>query len=57
MRVQVVVLVAELLWVTMSELTGNVIDAALCYQKAIQQDPNKLANGMVCFTVLCYNGF
>ena len=37
----------------MSELTGNVMDAAVCYQKAIQQDSNKLANRMVCSIVLC----
>ena len=28
--------------------TGNVLDAAVCYQKAIEQDPNKLANQVVC---------
>lgn len=30
-------------------LTGNVLDAAVCYQKAIEQDPNKLPNQVVCF--------
>lgn len=32
--------------------TGNVLDAAVCYQKAIEQDPNKLANQVVCIYVL-----
>ena len=30
-------------------LTGNVLEAGICYQKAIEQDPNKLANRVVCF--------
>ena len=29
-------------------ITGNILDAAVCYQKAIEQDPNKLANRVVC---------
>ena len=29
-------------------LTGNVLDAAVCYQKAIEQDPHKLASRVVC---------
>ena len=31
-------------------LTGNVLEAGVCYQKAIEQDPNKLANRVVCLT-------
>lgn len=38
-----------LLW--LSVLAGNVLDAAVCYQKAIEQDPNKLPNRVVRFTV------
>lgn len=33
-------------------LAGNVLDAAVCYQKAIEQDSNKLANRVVCIVVL-----
>ena len=32
-------------------LAGNVLDAGVCYQKAIEQDPNKLANRVVCLTI------
>lgn len=33
-------------------LTGNVLDAAVCYQKAIEQDPNRLSNRVVCYTIV-----